>query len=270
MYEQYFGFSRKPFDRNIPPSALYETPEHQELQSRLEYVAQNRLFCVVTGDCGTGKTTAMRKFVASLNPGRYRCVYIIDSALTPRVFYWVANKELSGIEKPTFYRSEGKKFMIDTMSVMMDEGSVIPVVIIDEAHLLSREMLEETRFLLNYKLDSQNPMSLIVVGQSELRGTLSRSTYEPICQRIDFRFRLTPFDRSQTAEYIDRHLQYAGLAQNQIFSESAINRIYDHSVGIARIINKVCDLSLIHAFQQHNQVIDEPIISRVIEKELQW
>jgi type II secretory pathway predicted ATPase ExeA len=270
MYENFFGFSGKPFDRNIATDSLYLTESHKELLSRLEYAASNRLFCVLTGDVGVGKTTAIRKFVNDLNKDVYQPVYISDSALTPRVFYWEVLKELSGMEKPASYRIEGKRKMMDVMSSMMEQGNQIPVIIIDEAHLLSRVMLEETRFLLNFKMDSHNPMSLIVAGQSELRTTLSKSIYEPICQRIDYRFKLMAFDRAQTADYIERHLKSVGVTENKIFSESAVNRIFEYSNGVARKINKACELSLIFAFQRHKFVIDEPAISHVIEQELSW
>lgn len=269
MFEGYFNLLHTPFERNIPPEHLYQTRYFEDLMGLLDLVARNRKFCVVTGDVGVGKTTALRRFVSSLNKQDFRIVYISDSALTPRVFYWEILKEISGLEKPSFYRNDAKRKMMDVLTTLLDEGKQIPVIIIDEAHLLSREMLEETRFLLNYKMDSQNPMSLIVVGQSDLRVTLSKETYEPITQRIDFRFKIPAMDLSQTTEYISKHMAYAGETR-QIFSDSAIHRIFSYANGIPRKINKVCYLCLMAAAQRQTRIIEDSLVAFVIDQELTW
>jgi len=268
MYEQFFNLLHTPFERNIPFEKLYVTNTHDELQSRLLNCAKSRKFCVVTGDVGVGKTTSVRKFADSVDKNLFKVVYISDSALTPRIFYWEVLKGFAGMEKPPFYRSEGKRKMILVLEAVL-ENRQTPVIIIDEAHLLSHEMLEETRFLLNYKMDSQNPMALIIVGQSELRGILSKDVYEPISQRIDFRYKLPVFDRVQTQDYIWAHMSYAG-EQRQIFTDSAVSAVYAYSGGLARKINKVCTLSLMYAAQQSSRSIDENLISFVIEQELSW
>jgi len=269
LIEQFFRFRQMPFERNIPVEHLYTTPKFDELLARLEYAARNRKFSVVTGGVGVGKTTAVRKFVASLDRDSFRCIYIADSALTPRVFYWEVLTQMTSDEKPSFYRSEGKRKMLGYFSRLSESAHVIPVIIIDEAHLLSAGMLEETRFLLNNDLDSQNPMSLVVVGQSELRAKLSKEIFEPITQRIDFRFALDPFDRAQTQDYIHAHMRYAGESR-EIFSPSAVDAIFHFSGGVARKINKACSLSLLYAAQKTMHTIDGGVIQYVAEQELSW
>ncbi|GHV32914.1 hypothetical protein FACS18949_05450 [Clostridia bacterium] len=269
MTDSFFNFRHAPFERDIPADRLYLTPAFEELMSRLEYATRNRKFCVVTGDVGIGKSTAIRRFVGSLDPNKYRPVYIADSALTPRVFYWEVLTQLTDDEKPSFYRSEGKRKMMDHISHMSDTANTTLVIIIDEAHLLSRAMLEETRFLLNHRMDSQNPLSLIIVGQSELRTKLSCEIYEPITQRIDFRFKFAPFDCAQTAEYIHAHLAYAG-AGAEIFSQSAVSAVFAYSSGIARKINKACSMALLCAAQRSARVIDGGIVEFAIDQELSW
>jgi type II secretory pathway predicted ATPase ExeA len=269
MFDSYFNLLRIPFERDIPAESLYQTPCYEELLGLLDTVARNRKFCVVTGDCGVGKTTVMRSFVSSLSRQSFRSVYISDSALTPRVFYWEVLKELAGLERPSFYRNDAKRKMMEVLTALMDEGKQIPVIIIDEAHLLSYEMLEETRFLLNYKMDSQNPMGLIVVGQSELRTKLSKETFEPITQRIDFRFKIPALDLSQTTEYISRHMAYAGETR-QIFSNGAVQKIFSYANGIPRKINKVCYLCLMAAAQRQTHVIEDSLVTHVIDQELTW
>jgi type II secretory pathway predicted ATPase ExeA len=269
MMEQFFHLTQTPFERNVPVEHLYTTPKIDELLSRLDYAARNRKFSVVTGGVGTGKTTAIRKFVASLDKNSFRCIYIADSALTPRVFYWEVLTQLSSEEKPSFYRNEGKRKMMGRFAHLADSAKVIPVIIIDEAHLLSSSMLEETRFLLNNEMDSNNPMSLLIVGQSELRAKLSKEVFEPITQRVDFRFALVPFDRAQTQDYIHSHLRFAGETR-EIFSPSAVDAVFRFSGGVARRINKVCSMSMLYASQKTIHSIDGSVVDFVAEQELSW
>jgi len=269
MFEPHFGFQRTPFERDIPPRDMYEPQGFKELRSRLSYSADRRKFCVVTGDVGVGKTTAIRSFVSGLHKGQHHCVYIADSALTPRVFYWEVLSQLGIGGKPCFYRSEGKRKMLDELDRLSDESHIIPVIIVDEAHLLSRTMLEETRFLLNQRMDSANPMSLILVGQGELRAQLSKEMFEPITQRIDFHFRLAPYDRSQTAEYIQAHMRYAGDGRG-VFSDGAVDAVYRYSGGVARKINKACQMALLYAAQSGKHAIDGQDVDYVVEQELVW
>lgn len=267
--EQFFNFTKTPFERDIPVEHLYTTPKFDELLSRLEYAAMHRKFIVVTGGVGVGKSTAIRKFTTSLDRNSFRCIYIADSALTPRVFYWEVLTQMSADVKPSFYRSEGKRKMIESFSRLAENSHIIPIIIIDEAHKLSAGMLEETRFLLNNDMDSNNLMSLVVVGQSELRAKLSKEVFEPITQRIDFRFALTPFDRAQTQDYIHAHMRYAGQ-QREVFTPSAVDAIFKFSDGVARKINKACSLSLLYAAQKTMHSIDGGIIEYVVEQELSW
>lgn len=267
MFEQYFNLTKTPFIRDIPESELLNTMGIEELCGRLEYVARNRLFAVVTGDVGTGKTTAIRKLVSNLDSNRYKVMYISDSALTPRNFYWEVLNQLGCEAK--FYRSDAKRQLTRELTNLIETHKKIPVIIVDEAHLLTREMLEEVRFLLNFKMDSYNPMSLILVGQSELKDILKKQIYEAICQRIDIRYHLPSYDRQQTGEYIKKHLTYAGETRD-IFTDKAINEIYEYAHGVARKINKVCTASLMHAAQRQAKLIDDHMVRIIIEEEFRW
>jgi type II secretory pathway predicted ATPase ExeA len=267
--ESYFHMRRSPFERDIPASALYMSPKTMELLSRLEYAAQKRKFVVVTGDVGVGKTSAIRMFTDRLDPTRFQCVYIADSALKPRVFYWEVLAQIAEDEKPSFYRNEGKRKLLAHMHRMVNNSMVTPILIIDEAHLLSHDMLEETRFLLNNEMDSNNPMALFVIGQSELRAKLSKGVYEPITQRVDFRFKLEPLDRAQTYEYITSHMRYAG-SDASVFTDSAVDAVYNYSCGLPRKINKACSLALLYAAQHGKRAVDGADIVFIIEQELTW
>ena len=218
MFEQYFNLTRIPFCRDIPEAELYSTPSIEELCERLQYAARNRLFAVVTGDVGAGKTTALRKLVDSLDINHYKVMYISDSALTPRNFYWEVLNQLGCEAK--FYRGDAKRQLTRELSNLIETQKRIPVIISDEAHLLSREMLEEVRFLLNFKMDSYNPMSLILTGQSELREILKKQIYEAICQRIDIRYHLIPLRPPANRGIYRKTLGVCGRNQGYLHGES--------------------------------------------------
>jgi len=123
--------------------------------------------------------------------------------------------------------------------------------------------------LLNAKMDSENPMSLILVGQLELRDVLKKQIYEAIRQRIDLRYSLRTFARAETAAYIKKQLEYAG-ENRDIFTDAALDTIYGHSKGSARRINKLCTTSLIHAAQAGKRIIDDHMVSLIIDEEFSW
>lgn len=265
MFEAFYGMSRTPFARDIDTQALYVPVMLEEVLGRLDYAAQRQLFAVVTGDCGTGKTTAIRRFTAALDTGKYKPLYLADSKLTPRHFYKGLLEQL-GCEA-RFYRGDAKRQLHREIELMRGIHRLQPVVIVDEGHLLDREMLEEVRFLLNFRMDAQSPMALILVGQSELWEKLSLQAYAAIRQRIDLQCKLPHYDRAQTGDYVKRHLAYAGCEQ-AIFSDGAIDDIYRYAGGSARLINKVATHSLIYGAQNGRRILDDHMVKHVIEGEL--
>lgn len=265
MFEQFYGLSRAPFSRDIPTQELYPSVMLEEALSRLEYAAHRQLFAVITGDCGTGKTTTVRRFKDTLNPAQFTVLYIAESNLTPRHFYKGLLDQLGCEAK--FYRGDAKRQLHREIELMRGIHGLRPVVVVDEAHLLDREMLEEVRFLLNVKMDAQSPMALILVGQSELWDRLGLQAYAAIRQRIDLQCKLPYYDRSQVGEYIKRHLAYAG-ADRDIFSDGAVEEIYRFSGGAARLVNKACTHCLFYGAQNGKRIIDDHIVKRVIDGEL--
>ena len=265
MFESFYDLSRTPFTRDIPTDVLYESVPLQETLSRLEYAAERQWFAVVTGDCGTGKTTTIRCYAQQLNPSLFKVLYIADSKLTPRHFYKGLLEQLGCESK--FYRGDAKRQLHREIELMRVIHKLSPVVVVDEAHLLDKEMLEEVRFLLNFKMDAQSPMTLILVGQNELWDRLGLQAYAAIRQRIDVQCKLLHYDRAQTESYIQSHLKYAG-AERDIFSSSAIDAVYRFSGGTARMINKTCTHCLMYGSQTKHRIIDDHIVKRVIDGEL--
>ena len=265
MFEEFYGFKATPFSRTIPPENLYPSTGHEDTQNRLFYAAGRQLFAVLTGSSGAGKTTALRGFCESLKNTEYRVLYISDSKLTPRHFYKGLLEQLGCEAK--FYRGDAKRQLHKEIEVMKAIHHIKPVVLVDEAHLLDKEMLEEVRFLLNFKMDSESPMALILAGQTELWDRLKLQAYAAIRQRIDIMCFLPPLDLSQTYEYMKAHLSYAG-ANGELFTDAAIDEIFSYSSGIPRLINKVCTGTLIYAAQNRKMLIDDRMIRLVIEGEL--
>ena len=175
MYETFYQMKRSPFGRDIPTDQLYLTRRLDEALGRLEHAAERQLFAVVTGHCGTGKTTVIRKLLDELKGSKYKVLYLSDSKLTPRHFYKGLLEQL-GVES-RFYRGDSKRQLHKEIEILKGVHGLQPLVVVDEAHLLDREMLEEVRFLLNFKMDSQSPMALILVGQTELWDKLKLQSY---------------------------------------------------------------------------------------------
>lgn len=187
--------------------------------------------------------------------------------LTPRNFYWETLHEL-GYE-PRFYRGDAKRQFQKALAVLVDNDKKTPVVIVDEAHLLSQEMLEEIRFLLNLRMDSYSALSLILVGQTELRKTLKlHQVNKAIAQRIDTRFHLPALSKEETTAYIARHLA-AVKAPGEIFTQAAIGVIHKYCEGIPRMVNKVATASLMVAAGRNHKLVDGHLVRVVIESEFE-
>jgi type II secretory pathway predicted ATPase ExeA len=264
-YEVYFGLSATPFGRDIPVKELMKNEQWNELACRLVQVAKNNLFGLFTGETGTGKTTALRRMAAELDKNRYRILYVYDSDLTPRNFYVETLHQLG--YKAKFYRGDAKRQLTKALNEIA-QTSQISVIVVDEAHLLSHEMLEEIRFLLNLEMDSKSSCSLILAGQSELRSKLKLQIHQAIDGRVDMRFHLEMMSVEETAKYVKRHLERVNCPR-EIFTESALKVIHDYSGGIARKVNKVSEMSLMAAASQKKQLIDDYLVKEVIMSELE-
>jgi type II secretory pathway predicted ATPase ExeA len=265
MFKEFYHFDNVPFSRDISANSLYQTKSMKENAQRLIYTAERNWFSILIGDPGCAKTTMLRFFVHTLSGSAYRTLYVSDSKLTPRNFYKVLLEQLGCEAK--YFRGDAKRQLHREITLLQVTHQQKPVVIVDEAHLLGREMLEEVRFLLNTEMDSRSPMALILAGQSELRERLGLQIHTAIKQRIDIVCQAPYFDRSETGAYIRHQIHEAG-GQSDIFSEAALDSIYRFTVGAARLINKVCIHCLIYGAQNSQRIIDDHMVGRIVEGEV--
>ena len=265
MFEMFYGMQHTPFVRGIPTGVMYKTRQSAEVFSRLEYTAKKQLFAVLIGEPGTGKTSTLRRLKDELPETEYMVLYVSDSKLTPRSFYNYMLNQLGC--KSEFLRNTARNALHKQIEIMRTMQNRKAVVIVDEAHLLPKEMLEEARFLLNYKMDSENPMALILSGQTELWDKLKRQSCRAILHRIDIRCFLEPYEFAQTKAYIESQLVYAGHP-GAVFSEDAIRLIHSFSSGIPRLINRACTQSLIYAYQNRRTIIDDRMVQIVLDAEV--
>ena len=266
MYESFFQMEHTPFVRDIPTDRLFESHAFRETLGRLTYVADCQQFAVVTADPGSGKSTILRRLKEELPKNEYIVMYLSDSKLTPRWLYKGMLDQL-GLEA-RFYRGDSKRQLQREIEVLRAVHHKKVVCILDEAHLLDKETLEEFRFLLNYKFDSMSPMALILVGQPELwDDKLKLQRYAAIRQRIDMYCTIPHLDRAETHQYIKCHLEYAG-GQQEIFTEGAEDCIFTASTGIPRMINRVCSKTLMYACQNQKRLVDDHMVQYVVSHEM--
>ncbi|MBE0467491.1 MAG: AAA family ATPase [Candidatus Desulforudis sp.] len=259
MFLEHFGFTRRPFTREMPTEALLAMPPFEELAVRLQYMVTSRAFGLVTGEVGSGKTTALRALYDQLDKVRHRFIYIADSSLNPRAFY---RDVLDQLDLPVPYHSREMKRQFEQaiLTAYQQEGKQT-VIVLDEAHLLSAKMLQEVRFILNFHLDAAAPLTFILVGQAELRGMLRLKSFEAIVQRVQMRYHLAGLDQEGVAAYIEHHLRYAG-ATRPIFAEQAVQAIATLTRGLPRMINNLAAACLLDACSRGQALVDEATVQR--------
>jgi type II secretory pathway predicted ATPase ExeA len=261
MFESFYGLERTPFARAIAPAALFDSAQHQELLARLAYAVRHRGFALVTGEVGSGKSTAVRALASSLDPSRHQLLYVAQSGLTPRHLYRELCLQLS--IQPPFHAADARRQLMAALWDCQHKLDRQPVVVIDEAHLLSPPLLEEIRFLTNYQMDSASPMALCLVGQAELRRKLRLQVFAAISQRITLRYHLSGLTEPETKAYIQHHLKVAGVS-HALFSEDAARLIYQYTKGIPRQVNNLCTAALLAGYSAQRKIIEESTVKQAL------
>jgi len=266
MYKEYYGFSSTPFDLTPNPDLVYMSETHQEAMSILRYgVVGKKGFLVLTGDVGTGKTTLLQALVKSLDMKVHLCLINNPTLTRDEFFSFVARSyDLPWEQNKAFFLIEFAEFL----QKCRHNGERV-LLIIDEAHAMNEDLLEEVRLLSNQDKMGQDVLSIFLVGQPELNALMGSDRLLALRQRVGIRFHLEPFSLEETRQYILYRLRQAGANHFNIFSDEAVALIYQMSRGTPRLINIVCDHALLTGFSQGEPVINAATIRDCV-KDLQF
>lgn len=259
MYQKYWGLSASPF-QNVPdPNFYYPSAMHQEGLKRLLYTVEHgKGAAMLTGELGCGKTTLARAFMNLLTEEKYDLALITNPDLSRGEFLQEVDRQFT-IEAPGRSKGELWRALTARCSENLAAGKET-VLIVDEAHSIrDEEVFEELRQILNLQLNDRYLITLILLGQPELKERVARN--RQLDQRIAIRYHLGPLDWAETLKYVHHRLQLAG-SKREIFSPEALQLIWQYSRGVPRNINNLADFCLLDGFQTQGSVIDGAIVRK--------
>ena len=263
MYLEFYGLKEKPFSLTPDPQFLYMSESHRTAIDSLLYGIQQREgFMVVTGDIGTGKTTICRSLLDKLDRN-VKTAVIFNSFLTEGELLRAILQDLgfASIGRSKTERIDAlNRFLVEQLS----QGEHV-LLIIDEAQNLSIPVLEQIRMLSNLETTKEKMLQIILFGQLELNQKLRSAKLKQLNQRIAIRHHILPLNREETESYIYQRLTVAGSHGSVTFSKSALNEIYRFSQGIPRLINLLCDRTLIGGFVDETYHIDKGVVRKAIK-----
>jgi general secretion pathway protein A len=265
MYKTFFNLKRSPFEITPDPSFLFPTKRHNEALAGLYYgVRRHRGFVVLTGEVGTGKTLLLRCLLQLLKKSQdVSYAYLFNSRLAPTEFlqYIVSDFGLPAASK------NKSELLLDLQNYVITRGmnNLTTVLIVDEAHHLSAEILEEVRLLTNLETTQDKLLQVLLVGQPELDHKMDSVELRQLKQRVSIRVRLEPLDPEETKGYVERRLHIAGANSRAgvLFPEQTIAAVYRHSGGVPRLINTICENALIAAYAKNVHSVTPDIVDDV-------
>ena len=264
MYEKFYGLARSPFGVGPDPQFYYGTAKHNEALANLTYgIRRRKGFVVLTGEVGTGKTLLLRCLLEALRRSKVTHSFIFNPLLSTSdlLRHVVAD---FGIKAPKTNRADLLLQLNQFLIEVYRSGSTA-ALLVDEAHLLSAELLEEIRLLSNIETAEHKLLQILLVGQPELDDILDSPYLRQLKQRVALRCRLEPLDENDVHGYIDRRLQLAGAPGRllELFPPETLARIVFYSRGTPRLINNICDAALVNAYAQHERSVSPAIIEEV-------
>jgi general secretion pathway protein A len=262
MYQRFFGLRESPFNVNPDPRYLFLTQHIQEALAGLTYGIQNRKgFILLTGEVGTGKTTLLNRLLDWLHGQRVATAFIFNSKLDVNQLFDYAMADF-GIPCETREKSQVLLRLNQWLLERYRAGEAA-VLIVDEAQNLSLDVLEEIRLLTNLETSTEKLLQIVLTGQPELEEKLKLPQLRQLRQRITIRCRTSPLTVEETFGYIAERLRIAGADGEPIFSKEAIETIHLYARGIPRVVNLLCEHSLINAYVDHLRPVPAHLVEEV-------
>jgi len=264
VYEKFYGFREAPFNITPDPRFLFFSDKHREAFNHVLFgIRERKGFILVTGEVGAGKTTVCRAVLTALD-SRYRTALILNPILTGTQMLRAILVELGA--KP---RKLDRAGYLDALNALLLEavarGQDV-VLFIDEAQDLEPDLLEQLRLLSNLETDQRKLLQIVLLGQPELRDKLDRKDLQQLRQRITVRYHISPLSREETERYIAHRLRVAGGNGRPTFTTWALGAIHRYSRGVPRLINAVCDKTLLYGFVNETDRLTRPAVRRAIRE----
>jgi len=257
MIEAYFGFKKSPFPKELRVDQMIESYDIREASSRLAYTKQHRGLLLLTGEPGSGKTSVLRKFVDGLNPQTHLHCYTPHSTVSRTELYRQLNQLLKlphRMKKCDLF----EQIQRGVMELYENQGKT-PCFILDEAHLMDHDTLQELILITNFQMDSKVPFILVLIGQPDLRDKLKRRMHEPLNQRITLRYHMAGLSLEELRTYIHHHLKIAGRT-DPLFEEPAFEVIHQLSLGLPRKANNLARAAMMVAMTKKKTQIDADLV----------
>ena len=270
MYNAFFGFSESPFSLSPDPAFFYRSEQHEEALANLVYGVQARKgFIVLSGEVGTGKTTMLECLRDYLEAQYTEFAFIFNSRINVEQFFEMIAYDL---DLPCSRTSKTEVlFALNQLLVEQAQEGRTVVLIVDEAHNLEWDVLEEIRLLGNLENRHGKLVQIILAGQPELDRKLDAPNLRQLKQRIVLRCNLQPFTLRDAVEYMDSRLERAGVTEQNIFTEELMAEIHLRSQGIPRVINAICDNLLLTAFAEESKTCNVEMLDEVCkDMRLEW
>jgi len=262
MYEVHWGLKEKPFENTPDPRFIYHSREHLEAATRLTYAVEERKgAAMLTGEYGCGKTVISRLLFDILPTSKYEIGLVTNPLLSHKdllleICVQLGIKDPTEFPKPQMLAALNERFY-DNVNNNRDT-----VIMIDEAQAIDDlRTFEELRLLLNFQLNERFLITLILIGQPELREKINE--LEQFKQRLAIKYHLNPLNREDTEKYIEHRLEIGGT-ESKIFSNKAIDLVWEKSEGIPRVINTICDMCLLTGFIKKQDEVNEEVTEMAI------
>lgn len=263
MIEALFNLKTIPFSKSIQVDNLYRHDQFEELLRRMNRLITNRGIGLFTGEVGCGKTTAIRSVLDTLSPQTYKIVYVYRDAETLGAFYKQIAAQLGVM--PLFGRSELSRAVIATIEDLFMQQKITTVLVMDEAHLLKPELMDEIRLIHNSQYDSSDYLATLLIGQPALKKMISFNKFLPLRQRIATAFHLKPLSKKEAYDYFQHQLDIT-QANTKIFMDNAIETIITVAKGIPRVINTVALKAMYVAAEKKMTTVDQECVMVVLDE----